>query len=449
LGAPNALAGPLQQSGAPSLVSYQGYLTDADQQPISGTVTLRFGLYASAEGGTPLWEETQSGVAVQEGLFAVLLGSSTPLNAADFDDTSRYLQVSVDTGGGFEDLPRQQLAAVPYALQAEEAKNAAAAPWSGLTGIPAGFADNVDDAGANYENVIIVAKGGGDYTSVAEALNSITDPGPDDRYLVWVAPGVYTETQLSLVQSYVHLQGSGPNATIVKSGRTNSTQTPDAATAQLDDNGRISDLGILNEGTGTYGIGLHSTSATRAATLHNVHLEANGGGGTAHYAIYLNDSEPTIQHSTIKASGASLVNAALGSINASGGFPQPLIIDSTLIGGSGDGKTCADATGTGFGLQMTNSAPDVRNSYICGGHRGIFSGLAGIPRIRHSHVEVSSTSGAFLFETTGASTITVANSGVFYVGNKHTGAGGLTCVNSYKANYTAATDSTTAATACN
>src|SRR5947208_9693622 len=45
-----------------------------------------------------------------------------------------------------------------------------------------------------YANVIVVARSGGDFTSVAKALGSISDNSPTNRYLVWVAPGIYTET---------------------------------------------------------------------------------------------------------------------------------------------------------------------------------------------------------------------------------------------------------------
>jgi hypothetical protein len=493
-GAPQALARSLAQSGAPALISYQGYLTDDVGQPISGTVDLKFELYAASSGGSALWSETQTGVTVSNGFFSTLLGSVTPLSAADFDATTRYLQVSVDTGGGFTDMPRQRLASAPYALQAEEAKRAASAdsattassadsaPWSGLTGVPAGFADDTDDdvlgglscgdgqvvkwsdvagewtcgddnSGGGYENVIVVARSGGDYSSVADALDSIASPAADNRYLVWVAPGVYTETLLAQVQGYVHLQGAGPNATLIKSSRSGGTPGPDAATLQLDDNGRVSDVSIVNQGTGTFGIAIYSALATRAAIVDNVVAEVNGAGGVGHYAAYLNDSEVNIRNSTLKATGAvgfgTAVNAAVGIVNISDGFPQPLIENSKLIGGNNNGITCVDATGTGFGLQMVNASPDVRDSYVCGGHRGIFVGTAGNAQIRGSHVEVSSTGSAFLFETTGSATVLVANSGVFYVGNKHTGVGGLTCIHSYKSNYTAATDGTTSGTACN
>jgi len=313
-----------------------------------------------------LWSETQTGVTVGNGYFSTLLGSVTPLSASDFDAMTRYLQVNVDTRSGFVDMPRQRLASAPYALQAEEAKHAASAdsaataitadsattassadsaPWSGLTGVPAGFADDTDDdvlgglscgdgqvvkwsdtagewacgddnSGGGYENVIVVAKSGGDYSPVADALDSIASPAADNRYLVWVAPGVYTETQLAQVQGYVHLQGAGPNATLIQSSRSGGAPEPDAATVQLDDNGRISDVSIVNQGAGAFGIAIYSAVATRAALVDNVLAEVNGAGGAGHYAAYLND--------------------------------------------------------------MVNASPDVRDSYVCGGHRGIFVRAAGV-----------------------------------------------------------------------
>jgi hypothetical protein len=490
LGTPQALARSITQGGAPALISYQGYLSDSSGEPISGTVDLRFELYADAEGGSALWSETQSNVAVGSGYFAAMLGEVTPLSASDFDSTTRYLQVSVDTGDGFTDLPRQRLASVPYALQSEEAKQAAsadAAPWSGLSGVPDGFADDSDDdtlaelscgdgqvakwddtAGQwacdddddtisgedGYGNVIVVAKSGGDYDSVAEALNSITSPSADNRYQVWVAPGVYTETQLAQVQGYVHLQGAGPNATVIKSARTNTVQNSDAATAQLDDNGRISDVSIVNEGTGTYGIAIYSFDATRDTFVDNVVAEARGEGGTGHFAMYLNDSEPTIQNSTLKASGASgtAVNAALGSVNATGGFPQALVMNSILIGGgNNDKENCTDNTGTGFGLQLRDSSPNIRDSYICGGHRGIAVYINGHVIVQNSNLEVSSNTEAYLFEISSAGSISLASTGVTYFSpRKLTGAGtGLRCVHTYdNGTFLPLTDGSTSASAC-
>ncbi len=140
-GAMTALADPGAQ--APTLISYQGFLTVSDGNPMTGTVTLQFDLYDSETGGTPLWTETQAGVTVSDGYFAVMLGSVTPLSASDFSGSERWLKVTVDGTA----MPRQRFASVPYALQAENAATSASVPWSGITGIPAGFADGVDDVG--------------------------------------------------------------------------------------------------------------------------------------------------------------------------------------------------------------------------------------------------------------------------------------------------------------
>lgn len=423
------------QAGAPGLISYQGYLEDGSGQPFSGSASMRFAIYAASAGGSALWEETQNGVSVGNGFFTVQLGSVTPFSASVFDDPTRYLQVTVNIGAGEQTLPRQRLTAVPYALQSQVA---ASVPWSGITGVPPGL-------GANYEHVIVVAQSGGDYTSVAAALASISDSSATNRYLVWVAPGVYTETELALVRPYVHLRGAGANVSVVTSARTGTTPGDAAATARLDDNGRISDIAVRNTGTGIFGIGIWSSAATRAAVVENAVVEAIGTDGTGRYAVYLNDSEPRITDSILRASGATGfgtgVNAALGSVNVSGGFPQPLIEGSMLIGGNADpnGKSCAGNTGTGFGIQYTNTAATVRDSYICGDRRAIFGGINGVTRIEQSKLEVSSTSGSFLIETSGSAAINVATSGVFFVGNKlapSSNASSLTCTQSYKANYT-------------
>ncbi len=121
---PVTMAGLTAQGGAPTLVNYQGYLTDSSNQSLDGITAVRFELYAAASGGSPLWQETHNNVTVSEGYFSVMLGSVTPLTAANFSEATRYLQLNVDSGDGFQALPRQQLAAVPYALQALEAKNA-------------------------------------------------------------------------------------------------------------------------------------------------------------------------------------------------------------------------------------------------------------------------------------------------------------------------------------
>ena len=61
---------------------------------------------------------------------------------------------------------------------------------------------------------VIVAKSGGNYTTITAALSAIS-PTATAPYVIEVWPGVYTENVV--LKSYVHLKGSGRNVTTVKS----------------------------------------------------------------------------------------------------------------------------------------------------------------------------------------------------------------------------------------
>ncbi|MSP12523.1 MAG: hypothetical protein EXR62_06150 [Chloroflexi bacterium] len=118
-----AVQGEIQVESATAsapLLHYQGRLLDpASGNPkLDGSYTMLFGLYAVASGGAVLWTETQS-VAVNNGLFSVLLGGTTVLNQAHFDGRSLWLGVTV--GSDPEAAPRQRLAYVAYALRANDA----------------------------------------------------------------------------------------------------------------------------------------------------------------------------------------------------------------------------------------------------------------------------------------------------------------------------------------
>ena len=91
-------------------LSYQGRLVE-NGVPVNGnrSMTLRLWLYES--GITLIWEEGPKDVSVQNGLFQVVLGDSTPLPMF-FSDHEQWLEVEVE--GTI--LPRQRLYGAPYAL---------------------------------------------------------------------------------------------------------------------------------------------------------------------------------------------------------------------------------------------------------------------------------------------------------------------------------------------
>jgi hypothetical protein len=118
-------------------VTFQGQLLDGGN-PATGQYDLSFGLYDAANAGNLIGTDNQDDVVVDNGLFTVQLDFG-----AVFTGTAYWLEIGVRPGsstGGYTTLsPRQALTAAPYALYST------AAPWSGLSGVPAGFADGVDN----------------------------------------------------------------------------------------------------------------------------------------------------------------------------------------------------------------------------------------------------------------------------------------------------------------
>ncbi len=97
----------------PSTMSYQGVLTDGAGNLVpDGAYNLTFKLYDVPVLGAALWTETQAGVTVTKGGFAVILGIITPI-ALPFDKTY-YLGIAV--GANPEMTPRITLASSPYGL---------------------------------------------------------------------------------------------------------------------------------------------------------------------------------------------------------------------------------------------------------------------------------------------------------------------------------------------
>ena len=120
------------------------------------------------------------------------------------------------------------------------------------------------------ENVIVVAKSGGDYTTVSGALDSITDNTADNPYVIHVAPGVYNE-QVYL-KSHVDIVGSGVHATRIET----SQSLPSNATLQANGATNVEVRRITIQGdTAAWNSGDHGTDvAIKQARLRQV-----GGSG--------------------------------------------------------------------------------------------------------------------------------------------------------------------------
>ena len=128
LAASSTIAGPPVEEGkglgkitlagtVASRLNYQGRLVDpstGNPVPDDG-YSMVFTIYDAESDGNVKWTETQT-VTVTNGLFNVLLGSQTPLDASVFDGPDRWLQVEV---GGETLSPRQRITSVAYAFVAD------------------------------------------------------------------------------------------------------------------------------------------------------------------------------------------------------------------------------------------------------------------------------------------------------------------------------------------
>jgi hypothetical protein len=123
-------------------ITYQGRLTDGGVSA-NEIYDFQFKLYNAEAGGAQVGSlVTRGDVPVSDGYFTVQLD----FGAGAFGNEARWLEVAVRPGtstGAYTVLsPRQALTPAPSALYASAAGSL---PWSGLTGVPAGFADGVDN----------------------------------------------------------------------------------------------------------------------------------------------------------------------------------------------------------------------------------------------------------------------------------------------------------------
>ena len=309
-------------SGAPGLIAYQGYLTNDANEPFTGVADMQFGLYTAVSGGSSLWQETHNDVAVTAGYFTIYLGSVNSLNADNFSDTTRYLQITVDQGDGFVELPRQQFMAVPYALQAQEAASVA---WSGITDVPASVGNSWSLNGNSGTDPAIHKLGTTDAVSLTLVMSDMA--------------------VLRFVPAYSGLGDFAPNV----------TTNPFSNTIQADVSGSVIGGGTRNEIAGIYGTiggGFINDTVGNYATI---------GGG------YLNSADGPI--ATV--GGGYLNNAAGEKSTAGGGYLNNAAGDYATVGG-GDTNTATGSHATVGGGNNNNAAGST--STIAGGDDNIAAG---------------------------------------------------------------------------
>ncbi len=109
-------------AGSRGTLNFQGQLTNASGQPVSGNFDMVLRVFDALVGGTQVYQEQFNDVPVEHGVYTVYLGTSAalpPAMTSPLTAATLYMEVSVQVGATFETLlPRQQIAASLFAVNA-------------------------------------------------------------------------------------------------------------------------------------------------------------------------------------------------------------------------------------------------------------------------------------------------------------------------------------------
>lgn len=131
------------------MIQFQGFLTDDLGVPITAERSISVAIYDAPEGGNALWTEAQTVPVVNGQFFMLLGGGTTPFSDDFFGGVPVWIGVTVESDD--EMAPRHPVTHVPYSILARRAEwsercgDADSVSWSGLTALPAGFADGIDN----------------------------------------------------------------------------------------------------------------------------------------------------------------------------------------------------------------------------------------------------------------------------------------------------------------
>ncbi|MBM75166.1 MAG: hypothetical protein CMK59_07180, partial [Proteobacteria bacterium] len=178
--------------GVPLQMVQQGRVVDSSGVPYEGAHVFEFRIYDEQTGGNLLWTEIHA-ANVLNGYYSVVLGADVLLNPLDESVLALYplyLELEIDTG---TPLARQPIQSAPYAQMSgvaesvdggsvnasdisiggapvvDSGRNWVGEPltvdWSGVTGIPNGFSDGVDDVLNESQVEGFITNGGLDLSS--------------------------------------------------------------------------------------------------------------------------------------------------------------------------------------------------------------------------------------------------------------------------------------------
>ena len=278
--------------------TYQGRLM-VTGAPANGSYDFRFYLWDDALKTTLLGTYPTSGtvaINVVDGYFTVVIDFGVGI----FNGSERWLEIEVN---GTQLAPLQNITPTPYAIYAKTA------PWSGLVGVPAGFADGVDND-----------------TTTFWSLTGNSDTNPTKNYV-----GTNDKEKLvlrvnSIPALWLEPTSGTPN---IIGGSSSNNVTTGVTGAIISGGGSNTYPNLVTDHYGTVGGGLRNQAGDNAGGI-NDHEFATVGGG------YDNISKGS--YSMI---GGGHFNTAIGSYSMIGGGYSNIASGSYSMVGGGYGNTAS------------------------------------------------------------------------------------------------------------
>ena len=220
-----------------------------------------------------------------------------------------------------------------------------------------------------YEHTITVAKTGGDYTTITEALNAITDNDATHLYHIKVMPGVYEES--ITMKPYVDISGSGENSTVI-SGASGIVVTP-AANSLLEkvkitrtaagavrgvsgsnaDNFILRDVNINVTSTDNAAYGVSVDSGSANVVIEDVQMTVTGQGTIAGaYGIFATNT------SIVYVYNSRISVAKTGNKNVVGIFSYET--DTKVYVYNSDVVVVQDGSGSAMAIDVDSGGADIQ-----------------------------------------------------------------------------------------
>lgn len=378
----------------PRMLSYQGKLTDSTGRAVQDSnYPVTFRLYTVPSGGSAFWSETQS-VQTKNGLFAVLLGSVTPVGSVP-DGGALYLGMEV---GAVELTPRLRLVSAAYAYKADTANYALAGaggddPW--VRGLPDSVLYTIRQLGIARGGANNMLYGTNCYTHVNLGIACTTGVSGADHGYCTVGGGMAN----CAAALYATVAGgdrnvAGGGAATVSGGWRNSASGGSATIGGGESN-------VADSNWATVSGGYDNTARGRSAVV------AGGSGNMA------GDSFSTVGGGVGNTAGSAGTTVAGGRLNSASD-------DGAVVGGGKSNTASYSFATVSGGTRNTASGP---YAMVPGGYGNLASGYASVAAGMYDTV-----AGMHNFAANTNSTVSAAyNYSAAFNGEAATASGQLRC----------------------